>query len=258
MHDSHQIEVGRVTTHEVEARIDRDEPIVFIDARSEEEWAESNLKLPGAVRVEADRVREYLHEIPRGRGVVPAAPLRAALRAINHSLGQGLPPADLPVFRSRSFCPELQRAPVILDLLRVTPAWLLAESLLGEGRVEAVRSGQIALAFPQTEPPEAPYPHLDGLHTPTNGVPAGEVRSFTLLVGVILSDVTGPGAGNLTVWPGSHRRYESYFRDNGPKSLLGGMPPIALPDPVEVTGSVGDVVLCHYHLAHPVRAHPAP
>ena len=191
-------------------------------------------------------------------GVVPAAPLAAALRAINHSLGQGLPPADLPVFRSRSFCPELQRAPVILDLLRVTPAWLLAESLLGEGRVEAVRSGQIALAFPQTEPPEAPYPHLDGLHTPTNGVPAGEVRSFTLLVGVILSDVTGPGAGNLTVWPGSHRRYESYFRDNGPKSLLGGMPPIALPDPVEVTGSVGDVVLCHYQLAHAVGANTSP
>ena len=191
-------------------------------------------------------------------GVVPAAPLAAALTAINHSLGQGLPPADLPVFRSRSFCPELQRAPVILDLLRTTPAWLLAESLLGEGRVEAVRSGQIALAFPQTEPPEAPYPHLDGLHTPTNGVPAGEVRSFTLLVGVILSDVAGPGAGNLTVWPGSHRRYESYFRDNGPKSLLGGMPPIALPDPVEVTGRVGDVVLCHHQLAHAVGANTSP
>jgi len=191
-------------------------------------------------------------------GVVPAAPLAAALTAINHSLGQGLPPADLPVFRSRSFCPELQRAPVILDLLRTTPAWLLAESLLGEGRVEAVKSGQIALAFPQTELPEAPYPHLDGLHTPTNGVPAGEVRSFTLLVGVILSDVAGPGAGNLTVWPGSHRRYESYFRDNGPKSLLGGMPPIALPDPVEVTGRVGDVVLCHYQLAHAVGANTSP
>ena len=191
-------------------------------------------------------------------GVVSAAPLAAALRAINHSLGQGLPPADLPVFRSRSFCPELQRAPVILDLLRATPAWLLAESLLGEGRVEGVRSGQIALAFPQTEAPEAPYPHLDGLHTPTNGVPAGEVRSFTLLVGVILSDVTGPGEGNLTVWPGSHRLYESYFRDKGPQSLLGGMPPIALPAPVEVTGSAGDVVLCHYQLAHAVGANTSP
>ncbi|HEY2941933.1 MAG TPA: phytanoyl-CoA dioxygenase family protein [Vicinamibacteria bacterium] len=190
--------------------------------------------------------------------VVPAPPLAAALKAINHSLGQGLPPAEMPVFRSRSFCPELQRAAVILDLLRATPAWVLAESLLGEGGVEPVRSGQIALAFPQTEPAAAPYPHLDGLHTPTNGVPAGEVRSFTLLVGVILSEVTDPGAGNLTVWPGSHRLYESYFREHGPRSLLDGMPPVALPDPVEVTGSVGDVVLCHYQLAHAVGANTSP
>ena len=71
MHDRYQIEVSRVTAHEVEARIDREEPIVFIDARNEKEWTESNLKLPGAVRVEADRVRDHLHEIPRGRGIVP-------------------------------------------------------------------------------------------------------------------------------------------------------------------------------------------
>jgi rhodanese-related sulfurtransferase len=71
MHHSQQIEVGRVTPHEVEARIDRDEPILFIDARDEKEWTESNLKLPGAVRVEADRVGAHLHEIPPGRGIVP-------------------------------------------------------------------------------------------------------------------------------------------------------------------------------------------
>ena len=190
--------------------------------------------------------------------LVPAARRDAALRAINRSLGQGLPPADLPVFRSRSFCPELQREGVILDLLRATPAWSLAESLLGEGRVETVRSGQIALAFPQAEPPAPPYPHLDGLHTPTNGVPAGEVRSFTLLAGIVLSDVTQPGAGNLTVWPRSHRLYEAYFREQGPKSLLGGMPPVALPAPVEVTGRAGDLVLCHYQLAHAVGANTSP
>lgn len=190
--------------------------------------------------------------------VVPAAPLAAALRAINHSLGQGLPPTQLPTFRSRSFCPELQGDPVILDLLKATPAWALAESLLGEGRIEAVRSGQIALAFPQSEAPAPPYPHLDGLHTPTNGVPAGEVRSFTLLVGVVLSDVAAPGAGNLTVWPGSHRAYEGYFRELGPKALLRGMPPVALPEPVEVTGRAGDLVLCHYQLAHAVGTNTSP
>ena len=66
-----QIEIARVTAHEVEARIDRDEPILFVDARDEKAWAASSLKLPGAVRVEADRVADHLHEIPRGRGIVP-------------------------------------------------------------------------------------------------------------------------------------------------------------------------------------------
>lgn len=191
-------------------------------------------------------------------GVVPVSRRDAALRAINRSLGQGLPPSELPVFRSRSFCPELQRESVILDLLRATPAWSVAESLLGEDAIEPVRSGQIALAFPQAGPAAPPYPHLDGLHTPTNGVPAGEVRSFTLLVGIVLSDVAAPGAGSLTVWPGSHRLYEAYFREHGPRSLLEGMPPVALPPPVEVTARAGDVVLCHYQLAHAAGANVSP
>ena len=71
MRHSQQIDIGRVTAHEVEARIDRDEPILFIDARNEKAWTDSDLKLPGAVRVEADRVMDHLDEIPRGRGIVP-------------------------------------------------------------------------------------------------------------------------------------------------------------------------------------------
>ena len=198
-------------------------------------------------------VRDGFVPVP---AVVPAARVAAALQAINHSIGEGLPPDQVAVFRSRSFCPELQRAAVVRDLFDETPVRAIVEALLG--RIEPVRSGQIALAFPQMKPPPPPYPHLDGLHTPTNGVPAGEVRSFSLLVGVLLSDVTGPGAGNLTVWPGSHRLYESYFRDHGPRSLLEGMPPVPLPAPVEVTGGPGDVVLCHYQLAHAVGANTSP
>jgi hypothetical protein len=196
---------------------------------------------------EGELVRDGYVCIP---DLIPAPLIAAALKAINHSLGRGLPPEQVAVYRSRSFCPELQHASVILDLFHETPARTVAESLLG--RIEDVRSGQIALAFPQMEPPAPAYPHLDGLHTPTNGVPAGEVRSFTLLVGVILSEVGATGAGNLTVWPGSHRLYESYFRERGPRSLLEGMPPVTLSDPVEVTGRPGDVVLCHYQLAHAV------
>jgi len=53
---------------------------------------ESNLKLPGAVRVEADRVRDHLHEIPRGRGLVPycAGPNEeASVRVAEELMRQG-------------------------------------------------------------------------------------------------------------------------------------------------------------------------
>ncbi|MEN9937221.1 MAG: hypothetical protein RLZZ387_3800 [Chloroflexota bacterium] len=192
-------------------------------------------------------------------GVVPAPLVNAALRAINHSLGEGMDPAEMTRFRAQSYCPELQRAPVITDLLNATPALALAESLIGPGKVAPVSGGQIALRFPTMhESPPAPHPHLDGMHTPTNGVPAGEIRSFTMLLGVMLSDVSGPFAGNLAVWPGTHRIYEAYFREHGPQALLEGMPRVAIPEPVQLTGRAGDVVLAHYELAHGVTANVSP
>lgn len=171
-------------------------------------WSANPREVKLTTEQEEDLVRDGYVRVP---DLIPAPRIAAALKAINHSLARGLPPDQVAVYGSRFFCPELQRTSAILDLFHETPARALAESLLG--RIEEVRTGQIALAFPQMEPPAPPYPHLDGLHTPTNGVPPGEVRSFTLLVGVMLSEVRAPGAGNLTVWPGSHRLYESYFRD---------------------------------------------
>ena len=64
------IEVGRATPEQVMARMTRGERIVFLDSRNPKAWAESDEKLPGAIRVEADRVRDHLHEIPHGRPIV--------------------------------------------------------------------------------------------------------------------------------------------------------------------------------------------
>src|SRR5207248_11508361 len=65
-----------------------------------------------------------------------------------------------------------------------------------------------------------------GMHSPTNGVPEGVIRNFTMLVAVFLSEVAGPYSGNFTVWPGTHHEYERYFSQHSPQSLLEGMPPI--------------------------------
>jgi rhodanese-related sulfurtransferase len=62
--------VVRTTAEEVMARLARGEPIVFLDTRNPKAWAESDVKVPGAIRVEADRVREHVAEIPRGRPIV--------------------------------------------------------------------------------------------------------------------------------------------------------------------------------------------
>lgn len=109
-----------------------------------------------------------------------------------------------------------------------------------------------------TDPAPAARPHLDGMYSPTNGVKEGTIQNFTMLVGILLSDVTTDLAGNFTVWPGTHHQYESYFREHGPDSLLNGLPPIDMPEPIAVKGRAGDVILAHYQLAHGIGPNLSP
>lgn len=192
-------------------------------------------------------------------GVVPKVMITRALRSINASLGEGIDPAQLRAYRSRSYTPELQGAPDIIDLVNKTPALQLAESAIGQGQIQPIRAGQIAVRFPtQQDPPHMASPHLDGMHSADNGVQAGTIANFTALMGIFLSDVQTEFAGNFTVWPGSHRLYETYFREHGPESLLQGLPQIELPTPVQVLAEAGDLVICHYQLAHGVAGNAAP
>jgi ectoine hydroxylase-related dioxygenase (phytanoyl-CoA dioxygenase family) len=207
----------------------------------------------------ADQVEQLFHDgWVRLPAAVASSEREAALRAINESLGRGIDPREVETYRARSFCPELQPQPVITDLLYRSGAWRAAESLLGEGRIEQVTRGQIALAFPTRSVAGGLHPHLDGMYTPNNGVPPGQVLSFSMLAGVLLSDVPAASSGSLIVWPGTHRLYETYFRDRGPQCLLDGMPPVPLPEPVPITGQAGDVVLCHYQLGHTAGPNTSP
>jgi hypothetical protein len=187
------------------------------------------------------------------RELVPRPRVEAALRAINRSLGEnGLPPDRLREMRARTFCPELATAPELLDLYAATPARALAEAAIGKVRVPG--SAQIALRFPQSVPSGGPYPHIDGMYSPENGVTAGTIFHFTALIGIFLSDVPTADAGNFTVWPGSHQLMEAYFKQHGPEKLLEGLPPVSLPPPRPLLGRAGDVILAHYSLAHGVAS----
>ena len=192
-------------------------------------------------------------------GIVPKELVHDALRAINASLGsEGIDQAQLPTFRSQSYCPEVTTTPAIVRLLNASPLWSIAESAIGMQAIQPVQYGQIALRFPVMREAASATPHLDGMYTPTNGVPAGTIRNFTALVGVFLSDIAHEDMGNLTVWPGTHRLYENAFRKYGPQSLLNGLPAVELPQPQQITAQAGDAVLCHYQLAHGIAGNSSP
>lgn len=192
------------------------------------------------------------------RDVIPQKKINICLRAINHSIGRGMNKNDMEEFRSLSFCPELREKPAVLDLLYETPVWSLAESLIGQNKVRLWGSGQIALRFPVMEEPGKMYPHLDGIYSPGNKIARGTIQSFTMLVGVFLSDIPNDFWGNFTAWPGSHHTLESYFRNHGHEVLLKGFPPVKLGEPHQTTGNSGDVILCHYQLAHTVAINVSP
>ena len=210
----------------------------------------------------AQKLEFYQKGYLRIPGAVPAVMVDAAVKAINHSFGNGIDPAKMITFQSRTFCPELREAPEITDLYNQTPVKALAESMMGNGKVNPVQGGQIAVRFPIMDDPPPPLrPHLDGRHSPDNGVPAGELRSFTMLVGIALSDVPTDHAGNLVVWPGTHRLYEQYFRENGHDIMTAGaedMPPIDMPPPQMMTARAGDAFLVHYQVVHTVAPNVSP
>jgi len=64
------MEATRITTDEVRERLDRGEQFTFVDTRNPQAWAESDRKLPNAMRIPADQLAEHLNEIPKDRAVI--------------------------------------------------------------------------------------------------------------------------------------------------------------------------------------------
>jgi hypothetical protein len=146
-------------------------------------------------------------------------------------------------------------APDLAALLAGSPAFGLAESLTGPGTLEVPWQVQVALNIP-------PFPHRPGLHH-IDGFPPepdGRPGTFTMLAGVLMSGQHGPDAGNLWVWPGTHLAHAEYFRSRGPDAFFaaGGYPPIKLPEPEQVSGQAGDLLLAHYLLGHNIGGNTSP
>lgn len=181
-------------------------------------------------------------------GLVPPSFIDAARQEVARRVAGSPPPAGHVGPHPYFIMPPLPEP--LCALLFDSPALAVVESLIAPGKLEAPDHVQVALNIP-------PFlhrpggPHMDGL-TPLD--PSGRPGTFTMLAGIFLTDQESEDAGNLWVWPGSHNLSAAYFREHGPEAILslpiGPYPPVDLPEPRQVVGRAGDLLLAHYLLGH--------
>ncbi len=60
----------RIAVPELRRRMDAGESFVFIDTRNPQAWGDSDIKLPGALRIPVAGAEEDLAQVPRDRPIV--------------------------------------------------------------------------------------------------------------------------------------------------------------------------------------------
>jgi hypothetical protein len=193
-------------------------------------------------QVEAFAERGYL-VIP---GLVTSPDLERA-EAEADRLIAAAPPPDGHVGH-HFYWPGQAGSPMLFDLLTRDGGVLdAAAELTGPpGPEVAFDQAQVALNIPPHRHRPG-GPHIDG-YQPGQAVPG----TFTMLAGLFLSDQVTDDGGNLWVWPGTHRRHAAFFAARGAAAFAaaGGHPDIELPEPGQIRGRRGDVLLAHYLLGH--------
>jgi hypothetical protein len=193
-----------------------------------------------------EQVRQFAE---RGYVVVPRATppalVAAATSTIDTMVEREPPAAD--VRGNHFYWPRTADVPALLSLLVEGPAFALAESLTGPGTLDVPGQVQVALNIPPF-PHRPGIPHIDGAALE----PGDRPGTFTLLAGILMSDQPEENGGNLWVWPGTHLTHAEYFRECGPDAFFAaaGYPPIPLPEPEQIRGRTGDLLLAHYLLGH--------
>lgn len=177
-------------------------------------------------------------------GVVPEDLVHAANLRVNDIVAADPPPRETR--GNHFYFPGVADEPALSAPLTATAAFGLADALAGPGTLEPPWQVQIALNIPPF--PQRPgRPHIDAGHAePVDGPIQG---TFTLLAGILLSDQAEEDSGNLWIWPGTHLTHAAYFRERGPRMFC-AYPDIDLPEPVQLTGRAGDLLLAHYLLGH--------
>ncbi len=190
--------------------------------------------------------RGYVH-VP---GLVSLELVTRARAAIDDDLRRNYDPAKETDYSSGTYCAAICDTQAITDLLHGSRARDLVDAVLGLDTLSVSRA-QIAIRWAHNVDREMPpEPHVDG-------VLPDRIANGTAILGVFLTTMPRAFAGNLTVWPGTHQRYERAFRERGPRAVFEPLPAIELGAPEQLVCAAGDVVLMHWSLAHTAAVNTA-
>lgn len=186
------------------------------------------------------------------RGAVPADLITRAQELVTHWYRTSMNPELLHTYTQRTFAPELGNHPDLLALFDQSPAADLARELLGDLR--PVTTVQLQIRIPTNHPnqqqPEKAM-HVDGVACPH--LDPEELRTFSLLAGVVLSDITDPDGGALHYQPGGHLAMAHWFRTQWKLGITDQVPPdLDAQTGTPLLGSPGDLLLMHHLVPHAV------
>jgi len=191
------------------------------------------------------------------RNAVPQQLVDAASALIQVQWTQDKVSADTQAveqWSQKTFVPRLSSAAPILALFTPTISSAV-DQLLGASGYPVPDRAQVAIRLHHNDPLAVAQPdkdwHCDGVYCPH--LEAGELRTFELLVGILVSPVATQSEGSLVVQPGGHLRMADCFK-NGcsfaddeqvPSSAISG-------DGVAILGQPGDALILHHLVPHRV------
>jgi hypothetical protein len=186
------------------------------------------------------------------RRFIPQDLVLRATDLINDWYRTDLDSARLVDYTQRTFAPNLSNHPDVLALFADSGVADLARELVGE--FTPVTTTQIQIRVPETQldrPQPVKAMHIDGVACPH--LDPADLRTFSLLVGVPLSDITDPAGGALRYVPGGHHQMAEWFRTEWSLGITDQVPPhIDAETGTPLLGSPGDVLLMHHLVPHAV------
>jgi ectoine hydroxylase-related dioxygenase (phytanoyl-CoA dioxygenase family) len=186
------------------------------------------------------------------RGFVAPQLVDRAVALITDWYRTDLDKCQLIHYTQRTFAPHLGSHPDVLALFTHSGVADIVRELVGN--FAPITTTQIQIRVPEDEfdqvQPEKAM-HVDGVACPH--LDPNELRTFSLLVGVVLSDISHAASGPLRYVPGGHLRMAEWFRSQWALGITEQVPShIDAEQGTPLLGKPGDVLFMHHLVPHAV------